>query len=90
MCAHLGEIRDPPPQSRSCEECVRAGQTWVALRKCLVCGHVGCCDSSVGQHARAHFHETRHPLIEPLTGERWTWCYVDDAYVEREPPQPHA
>ncbi|MEU4673247.1 UBP-type zinc finger domain-containing protein [Amycolatopsis sp. NPDC023774] len=24
------------------------------MRQCAVCGHVGCCDSSPGRHARAH------------------------------------
>ena len=26
-----------------CEECEKEGTDWVALRMCLVCGHVGCC-----------------------------------------------
>jgi uncharacterized UBP type Zn finger protein len=89
-CIHLGEIRDPAPSSAACQECVRAGLRWVALRKCLSCGHVGCCDSSRGRHAREHFHASKHALIEPLKGEKWTWCYIDDAYVERDEPQPHA
>jgi uncharacterized UBP type Zn finger protein len=74
------------------EECLLTGQRWVALRKCLTCGHVGCCDSSPGKHARAHFRATGHPLIEPLGGgENWTWCYIDDEYVERtEPARPPA
>jgi uncharacterized UBP type Zn finger protein len=45
---------------------------------CLICGHVGCCDSSKNQHATKHFHTTKHPLarwIEP--GESWVWCYAD-------------
>jgi hypothetical protein len=43
---------------------------------------VGCCDSSKGRHARAHFHETKHPLIQSAErGEDWRWCYVDEAYL---------
>ncbi len=38
-----------------CEECLRDGTAWVHLRMCLTCGHVGCCDSSEGKHADAHF-----------------------------------
>ncbi len=90
-CSHLDQIRNPPPLSNGCEECLRTGQRWVALRECLTCGHVGCCDSTPGRHARAHFHETKHPLIEPLGGGKWTWCYIDDAYVDRAEgaqPQP--
>jgi hypothetical protein len=46
---------------------------------CLECGHVGCCDDSKNKHATAHFHSTRHPIIESLEpGENWRWCYVDE------------
>ena len=90
-CPHLDAIRDPAPKTpQGCEECLKAGQEWVALRKCLTCGHVGCCDSSPGKHARGHFHATQHPLIEPLGGRPWTWCYVEDDYVDREGAQPSA
>jgi hypothetical protein len=33
------------PRTPECEECEKEGTDWVALRMCLVCGHVGCCDS---------------------------------------------
>jgi hypothetical protein len=43
---------------------------------------VGCCDSSKNRHARAHFHETNHPLIQSAErGEDWRWCYVDEVYL---------
>ena len=43
------------------------------------CGEVGCCDSSSGQHAEAHFHETGHPVMRSIEpGEAWRWCYVDE------------
>ena len=46
---------------------------------CLTCGHVGCCDSSRGRHATAHFEATGHPLMRSVEpGETWTWCYVDE------------
>ena len=35
------------------------GDTWVHLRMCLICGHVGCCDSSKNKHATKHFHQTQ-------------------------------
>ena len=44
-----------------CQACLDAGVRWVALRQCLSCGDVGCCDSSPLQHATAHFHETDAP-----------------------------
>jgi len=55
------------------------GDSWVHLRLCLTCGHVGCCDSSKNQHATKHFHATTHPIMRSLEpGEDWGWCYVDE------------
>ena len=84
-CHHLKEIRDVRPRTpKGCEECLKTGDPWVHLRLCLTCGHVGCCDSSKNKHARGHFNQTRHPLISPaLPGKSWTWCYVDNDYVEQ-------
>jgi CPA1 family monovalent cation:H+ antiporter len=61
-----------------CEECLRDGTPWVHLRLCLSCGHVGCCDSSIGKHATAHFGSTEHPVMRSIEpGEAWRWCFVD-------------
>ena len=82
-CQHLLTIDPVPARSEGCEDCLRMGLSWVHLRLCLSCGHVGCCDSSPGRHATRHFHETRHPIIasyEP--GERWAWCYIDQAELD--------
>jgi uncharacterized UBP type Zn finger protein len=50
----------------------------VHLRICLICGHVGCCNSSRNKHAMRHFHETGHPLMQSFQpGEDWVWCFVD-------------
>jgi uncharacterized UBP type Zn finger protein len=81
-CAHLIELADaeePAPLTKDCQECAEHGQsTWAHLRMCLVCGHVGCCDSSPGQHATAHFQTTGHPVMRSVEpGENWRWCYVD-------------
>ncbi len=60
-----------------CAECVVAGSTWVALRRCLTCDHVACCDSSSHRHATGHFRETGHPVMQSAEpGETWRWCYV--------------
>jgi uncharacterized UBP type Zn finger protein len=86
-CGHLGLIRPVRATTPGCAECLRLGAAWAHLRICLVCGHVGCCDSSPGRHARRHFHVTGHPVmasIEP--GEHWGWCYVDEVEFE-VPPQ---
>ncbi len=46
---------------------------------CRTCGHIGCCDSSPGKHATAHFQQTRHPIIQSYEpGEEWGWCYEDE------------
>ncbi|MFD2422361.1 Na+/H+ antiporter [Amycolatopsis pigmentata] len=78
-CEHLAVAGDPEPNSRQgCEDCLREGTTWVHLRLCLECGHVGCCDSSPRRHATAHFHGTDHPVIRSFEpGENWRWCFVD-------------
>ena len=81
-CTHVEEVRSdwPAAADPACEECARAGETgWVSLRRCLTCGHVGCCDSSPGRHATAHHQGTTHPMVETLQpGQDWVWCYVDE------------
>jgi diadenylate cyclase len=78
-CSHLDQIQAVSPRTDGCEECLRIGSDWVHLRLCLKCGHVGCCDDSKNKHAAAHFHSTRHPIIESLEpGGNWRWCYVDE------------
>jgi hypothetical protein len=61
----------------ACATCLADGTRWVSLRQCLTCGNVGCCDSSVGRHATAHFHDSLHPVVESAEpDESWRWCYV--------------
>jgi uncharacterized UBP type Zn finger protein len=83
VCSHVAEhLKKVKPRTKGCEECLRIGDTWVHLRMCLECGQVGCCDSSKNRHARAHFHETQHPLIQSAErGEDWRWCYIDEVYL---------
>jgi len=51
-CTHLDLINDVEPSAEGCEECLLMGDTRVHLRECLICGHVGCCDSSVSLPTR--------------------------------------
>lgn len=82
-CRHRDLVTDVSPRSAGCEECLRMGDTWVHLRLCLVCGHVGCCDSSKNKHATAHYRATGHPLVASLErGEHWAWCYADEEFFE--------
>ena len=81
-CAHLDQINDVEPSAEGCEECLRTGETWVHLRKCLTCGHVGCCDSSKNKHAHRHADEAGHPIVQSFEpGEDWRWCFVDEVLV---------
>ena len=82
-CTHTDQIREVTPSAAGCEDCLREGGHWVHLRICLICGHVGCCDSSHNKHAFRHFHTAAHPIIQSIEpGENWKWCYVDKVYIE--------
>ena len=81
-CEHLDQINEVTPSSKGCEECLAMGDTWVHLRMCLVCGHVGCCNSSKNKHATKHFDASNHPLVESAQpGEDWRWCYIDQVFI---------
>jgi hypothetical protein len=89
-CSHIERISSvTPPARRECEECVKRSEAerqekirsrWVHLRTCQTCAVTLCCDSSPNRHASQHARTTHHPVIasaEP--GERWLYCYPDDA-----------
>ena len=79
QCTHLNLVKTSEPTGEGCEECLAMGDTWVHLRLCRTCGHVGCCDSSRNKHATKHFHATRHPIMTSLErGEDWSWCFIDE------------
>jgi uncharacterized UBP type Zn finger protein len=85
-CQHLDHIDVVTPSGDGCKECLEVGDSWVHLRLCMSCGHVGCCDNSKNKHATKHFGATRHPIImsyEP--GEAWGWCYVERGYFDSLP-----
>jgi uncharacterized UBP type Zn finger protein len=81
-CTHLDQVRDVSPSADGCEECLKIGASWVELRLCLACGHVGCCDSSPNRHGTRHFQETGHAIMRSFEpGADWRWCYVDKKEV---------
>jgi hypothetical protein len=85
QCSHLNTIKSVKPRTNGCEECLKIGQSWVHLRLCKECGHVGCCDSSIGKHATKHFHAVKHPIMQSIErGEDWYWCYVDELMFEMD------
>jgi predicted GNAT family acetyltransferase len=81
-CSHLStvQILEAPDEVDGCETCLAEGGQWVHLRMCMTCGVVGCCDDSVGQHARKHAEADSHPVIRSVEiGESWCYCFLDDA-----------
>ncbi len=91
-CSHLDLVADVTPSADGYEDCPRTGGHWVHLRLCVICGHVGCCTSSRGRHATAHWAALQdHPLIRSYEpGEDWWWCYEEGFFFELEgaPPAP--
>jgi hypothetical protein len=83
-CPHIGALQEiKQAKRRECEECVKIGSRWVHLRTCQQCGATLCCDDSPHRHATRHAQASGHPVIasaEP--GERWLYCYPDDAFAE--------
>ena len=83
-CAHIDAVTQVKvPKAHECDECVKTGSRWVHLRTCQSCGVTRCCDSSPNKHATRHARESGHPVIASAeTGERWLYCYPDDAFDE--------
>lgn len=81
-CSHITALQAITPAQRyECDECVKIGTSWVHLRTCQSCGATLCCDNSPERHATRHAQISGHPVIasaEP--GERWLYCYPDDAF----------
>lgn len=79
-CEHFTEGRTIIQKTRNCQECEKEHLPIVALRMCLTCGYVGCCDSSVGKHATKHYKLTGHPVIKAVPENTWKWCYIHEQY----------
>lgn len=78
-----------PPSGDGCVECDEAGGWWVHLRRCALCGHIGCCDDSLGTHATKHFEATGHRVIRTFEpGEGWFWNYVTRDFAFGPPLAP--
>jgi len=80
ICSHLDSvtITELPAEIAGCIDCLATGGSWVHLRMCQSCGHIGCCDSSPNRHASRHARASGHPIVRSAEpGEDWSWCYVD-------------
>jgi hypothetical protein len=52
----------------------------------MICGKVGCCDSSPNRDATAHENESGHPIVPSAQpGEDWSWCYMDEVMFVTQP-----
>ncbi|WP_432523565.1 UBP-type zinc finger domain-containing protein [Kineococcus sp. SYSU DK006] len=84
------------PSGDGCADCESAQPQgwWFHLRRCAGCGHVGCCDSSPNQHARAHADDTGHRVVRSFEpGETWFYDFAEDVTYasgpELAPPLAH-
>jgi hypothetical protein len=83
--ARQGVNPQVPPTGEECVECLASGGWWLHLRRCTECGHVGCCDSSPGQHATKHNHATGHPIVASFEpGEAWFFDYRNGRTIPGE------
>ncbi len=81
-CVHLGHIKVTEPTLDYCADCAETGDEYPALRMCVECGYVGCCDVSVNKHMKKHYKETGHPIMRSIQpDEAWLWCYPDSAFL---------
>jgi hypothetical protein len=84
-----------PPSGTGCADCDATSPQgwWFHLRRCATCGHIGCCDSSPGQHATQHATTTGHRWIQSFEpGEDWFFDYQTEEVVrgpDLAPPDAH-
>lgn len=82
-----------PPTGTGCLDCEHTDGWWFHLRRCVECGHIGCCDNSPSQHATHHAEDTGHRLIQSFEpGEDWYWDYGTETMYRGPalaPPQSH-
>jgi ubiquitin-hydrolase Zn-finger-containing protein len=83
-CNDIAQIKEVKhPERQECLECMKTHSRWMHLRTCQTCGVTLCCDSSPNKHASKHAHASKHPVIASAErGERWLYCYPDDAFAE--------
>jgi hypothetical protein len=84
-----------PPSGTGCVECMAENPSgwWLHLRRCALCGHIGCCDNSPMQHATRHYKSTGHPVIRSFEpGEDWFYDYRTGDFLNGPPleaPESH-
>ena len=64
-------------------ECEATAGWWLHLRRCAQCGHIGCCDDSLSQHASTHVADTGHTIIRSYEpGEDWFYSYETKEFYD--------
>lgn len=84
----INEQIDPTalPSGTGCVECLATDGWWLHLRRCALCGHIGCCDTSPSQHASKHAAETGHTVIRSFEpGEEWFWDFTTNEFRDGPP-----
>ncbi|ORM38104.1 UBP-type zinc finger domain-containing protein [Williamsia sp. 1135] len=67
-----------PPSGPGCVDCEATGSWWLHLRRCVECGHIGCCDDSLNRHASSHAAATGHTIIQSYEpGEDWFYDFAN-------------
>ncbi len=83
MSDHPAFNAEALPSGTGCAECTAADGWWVHLRRCAACGHIGCCDTSPGQHATAHASSAGHHVMQSFEpGEDWFWDYASEQMLD--------
>ncbi|MGU3294712.1 UBP-type zinc finger domain-containing protein [Williamsia sp. M5A3_1d] len=68
------------PSGEGCVDCESESGWWFHLRRCAQCGHIGCCDDSLGTHATEHATTSGHPVVRSFEpGEDWFFDYATGA-----------
>ncbi|WP_326607221.1 UBP-type zinc finger domain-containing protein [Streptomyces sp. NBC_01799] len=73
------------PSGTGCADCLAGDGPgwWFHLRRCAACGHIGCCDSSPGQHGTKHARDAGHPFLASFEpGESWMWNVETEEYYD--------
>jgi hypothetical protein len=73
------------PSGEGCADCLGGDGPgwWLHLRRCAVCGYIGCCDNSPSQHATRHYQETGHRFIRSFEpGEDWFYDYGTGEFID--------
>jgi hypothetical protein len=50
-CHHMSLVTEVVSSGDGCVECLETGGSWVHLRMCMTCGHIGCCEFPPSRYA---------------------------------------